>query len=116
MHRCAHGLEFSFCERSMVRRGSADAQRAPDRIDGERADFDGGVEHRAQHDLGLALAVQAQFAQFEKHFVDPAGRDLTDALSAESGNDEIAQHALVLIDRGPVEPLLGSNLRHPEID
>jgi hypothetical protein len=69
-----------------------------------------------KNDLGLALAIQALFAEFEKHFVDPAGHDFTDAQSAEFGNDEIAQDALVLIDRCPGEPLLGSKLLHPRPD
>ena len=67
----------------MVRRGSTNAQRAPDRIDGESSDLDGGVEHGAQDDLGLALAVQALFAQFEKASGDDRKQELATKICTE---------------------------------
>jgi hypothetical protein len=100
----------------MIGRRSADAQRPPYRIQAERPLRDSNVKHCAHHDLGLALAVQALGAQIGEDHVDPVRRQLAEPHAIEAGNDKLAQHALVLVERGPVEPPFGSQLPQPEVD
>ena len=73
-------------------------------------EFDSRVQHRARHDLGLALEVQALGAQLGKDPVDPLRRELPEPDLAERGYEKPAQNALVLGDRRAVERCFSSQV------
>ena len=94
--------------------GALHASGRPNRVHGQRPLPNGHLEHRAHDDLGLALTVHALRAKALKHHVDPAGGQLPQAQPPELRNDELAEHPLVLVDRGALEPALGPQLPQPE--
>jgi len=56
------------------------------------------------------LTVQALSAQLGEDHVDSLCCELVDPDAAESGDDELPQHALIFVDRGRVQPFFDSQL------
>src|SRR5680860_1491970 len=92
-----------------------DARGVAGRVDRDRVVADGEVEHRAEDDLGLALSVDALFAQLHEQSVEPAGGDFPQLEAAEGWQDEVVEDASVFVDRGLLDPSLGLELADPVV-
>ena len=84
------------------------------RIQGQSVVANRHPEHRAHHHLRLPLTARAGCAEPYKEEVEPAGGDLPKAKPAEFGDDHLREDALVLVDRGGLDPTFVAEELQPQ--